>query len=95
MGDSILVLFESPGDARNGVRRAISCAVDMQIAMHELNVLHHDTEMPEMYFGIGLNTGRVLSLSLLGSTFIRNTRVIGDEVNLASRIESFSLRGRC
>jgi adenylate cyclase len=93
MGDSILVLFESPGDARNGVRRALSCAVDMQIAMHELNELHRNTEMPEMYFGIGLNTGRVLS-ALLGSDLYSEYTVIGDEVNLASRIESFSLRGQ-
>ncbi|MGZ5032587.1 MAG: adenylate/guanylate cyclase domain-containing protein [Usitatibacter sp.] len=92
-GDSILVLFESPGDARSGVRRAITCAVDMQNAMHELNELHRHTEMPEMYFGIGLNTGRVLS-ALLGSDIYSEYTVIGDEVNLASRIESFSLRGQ-
>jgi len=93
MGDSILVLFESPGDPRHGVRRALTCAVDMQNAMHQLNELHRDTELPEMYFGIGLNTGRVLS-ALLGSDLYSEYTVIGDEVNLASRIESFSLRGQ-
>lgn len=93
MGDSILVLFESPGSPDEGVRRALACAVDMQCAMHELNQLHHDTEMPEMYFGIGINTGRVLS-ALLGSDIYSEYTVIGDEVNLASRIESFSLRGQ-
>jgi adenylate cyclase len=94
MGDSMLVLFESGGaDPDEGVRRALVCAVDMQNAMHELNQLHKNSEYPEMYFGIGINTGRVLS-ALLGSDLYSEYTVIGDEVNLASRIESFSLRGQ-
>ena len=52
MGDSMLVLFESPSDPAEGVRRALVCAVDMQNAMHELNQLHRNSEFPEMYFGI-------------------------------------------
>jgi adenylate cyclase len=94
MGDSILVLFESgAGPAQDGVRRALSCAVDMQCSMEELNRLHRQERLPEMYFGIGINTGRVMS-ALLGSDLYSEYTVIGDEVNLASRIESFSLRGQ-
>jgi adenylate cyclase len=93
MGDSILVLFESPGSAQEGVRRAITCAVDMQNAMNDLNEAHRKSEFPEMFFGIGINTGRVLS-AMLGSDLYSEYTVIGDEVNLASRIESFSLRGQ-
>lgn len=93
MGDSMLVLFESPSDPAEGVRRALVCAVDMQNAMHELNQLHRNSEYPEMFFGIGINTGRVLS-ALLGSDLYSEYTVIGDEVNLTSRIESFSLRGQ-
>src|SRR5438067_1184971 len=41
MGDSILVIFESgEGIADDSVRRAVSCAVDMQSAMEELNEAH-------------------------------------------------------
>ena len=93
MGDSMLVLFESAVDPAEAVRRALVCAVDMQNAMHELNQLHRRGEYPEMYFGIGINTGRVLS-ALLGSDLYSEYTVIGDEVNLTSRIESFSLRGQ-
>ena len=93
MGDSMLVLFESNADPAEGVRRALACAVDMQNAMHELNQLHKNSEYPEMFFGIGINTGRVLS-ALLGSDLYSEYTVIGDEVNLASRIESFCLRGQ-
>ena len=94
MGDAILVIFESgalPG--QDGVRRALSCAVDMQNSMEELNREHKREGLPDMYFGIGINTGNVMS-ALLGSDLYSEYTVIGDEVNLASRIESFSLRGQ-
>jgi adenylate cyclase len=94
MGDAILVIFDSgekpPGD---GVRRALSCAVDMQNAMEELNKDHKRDGLPDMYFGMGINTGTVMS-ALLGSDLYSEYTVIGDEVNLTSRIESFSLRGQ-
>jgi len=94
MGDSILVVFE-PGDAgvQESVRRAVACAVDMQIAMEALNQQHRDEGWPELYFGIGMNTGRVMT-ALLGSDLYSEHTVIGDEVNLTARIESFSLRGQ-
>ncbi|HEX4764353.1 MAG TPA: adenylate/guanylate cyclase domain-containing protein [Usitatibacter sp.] len=92
MGDSILVIFEA-ADPVAGVMNAVSCAVDMQCAMEALNTANRDKGLPEMYFGIGLNTGRVMS-ALLGSDLYSEYTVIGDEVNLTSRIESFSLRGQ-
>src|SRR5205085_10867753 len=91
MGDSILVIFES-GDKGEGVMNAVSCAVDMQCAMESFNATNRAGGLPEMYFGIGLNTGGVMS-AMLGSDLYSEYTVIGDEVNLASRIESFSLRG--
>src|SRR5688572_3703462 len=91
MGDSILVLFEEAGG--EGVRNAIACAVDMQCAMEAFNAVNKAQGVPELYFGIGINTGRVMS-ALLGSDLYSEYTVIGDEVNLASRIESFSLRGQ-
>ncbi len=93
MGDSILVLFESDEAGDHAVRRALSCAVDMQLAMEEMNRLHKQEGVPDMYFGIGINTGQVMT-ALLGSDLYSEYTVIGDEVNLASRIESFSLRGQ-
>jgi len=92
MGDSILVIFESL-DPVEGVMNAVECAVDMQCAMEAINAANREQGLPEMYFGIGLNTGRVMS-ALLGSDLYSEYTVIGDEVNLTSRIESFSLRGQ-
>jgi adenylate cyclase len=75
------------------VHNAVACAVDMQCAMEAFNAVNRAQGLPDLYFGIGINTGRVMS-ALLGSDLYSEYTVIGDEVNLASRIESFSLRGQ-
>jgi adenylate cyclase len=94
MGDSILAVFESgPHPGEDSVHRAIACAVEMQCVMDELNRENKDEGRPDMHFGIGINTGRVMS-ALLGSDLYSEHTVIGDEVNLTARIESFSLRGQ-
>jgi adenylate cyclase len=93
MGDSIMVLFESAAGGDESAFRAVSCAVDMQLAMEGLNAVNKGQGLPEMHFGIGINTGRVIS-AMLGSDLYSEYTVIGEEVNLASRIESFSLRGQ-
>ena len=93
MGDSIMVLFGAPVGREDDVMRALACAVEMQMAMSTLNLAHKDHGMPELYMGIGINTGNVLA-GMLGSAQYSEYTVIGDEVNLASRIEAFSLRGQ-
>ena len=93
MGDSIMVLFGAPSAHEDDVKRALVCAVDMQLAMEEVNQYHKQTGMPELFMGIGINTGTVMA-GTLGSDLYSEYTVIGDEVNLASRIEAFSLRGQ-
>ncbi len=93
MGDSIMVLFGAPVGRDDDVARALACAVEMQMTMSTLNLAHKDQGMPELFMGIGINTGNVLA-GMLGSERYSEYTVIGDEVNLASRIEAFSLRGQ-
>lgn len=93
MGDSIMVLFGAPVSHPEDVKNALTCAVEMQVAMDDLNAYHKGLGLPELYMGIGINTGTVMA-GLLGSEVYSEYTVIGDEVNLASRIESFSLRGQ-
>lgn len=93
MGDSIMVLFGAPVTHDDDVRRALACAVEMQIAMEEVNQQNRNLDVPELYMGIGINTGTVMA-GLLGSELYSEYTVIGDEVNLTSRIEAFSLRGQ-
>lgn len=93
MGDSIMVLFGAPVGRDDDVMRALACAVEMQMTMNTLNLAHKNQGMPELFMGIGINTGNVLA-GMLGSERYSEYTVIGDEVNLASRIEAFSLRGQ-
>jgi adenylate cyclase len=94
MGDSIMVIFpgspEAPGE---DVKRALVCAVDMQTSMEWLNRQHKRSNMPELFMGIGVNTGKVMA-GVLGSDVYSAYTVIGQDVNLTSRIEAFSLRGQ-
>lgn len=93
MGDSIMVLFGVPEEHPDDVRRALRCSIDMQLAMAEINEQNRQYGIPELYMGIGINTGSVMA-GKVGSHFYSEYTVIGEEVNLASRIESFSLRGQ-
>ncbi len=93
MGDSIMVLFGASGAGEDDVKNALACAVDMQRAMDALNTEHRGQGMPEFYLGIGINTGTVMA-GTIGSDLYSEYTVIGDSVNLASRIEAFSLRGQ-
>jgi adenylate cyclase len=94
MGDAIMVVFSGElTEPRSHVRRALLCALEMQIAMNELRTAHRSESVPELYMGIGINTGKVVA-GLIGSEVYRAYTVIGEEVNLTSRIEAFSLRGQ-
>lgn len=93
MGDSIMVLFGAPTSDGDDVQRAIACAVEMQQAMSEFNEQNMSMDLPELFMGIGINTGEVVA-GPVGSDLHREYTVIGDEVNLTSRIEAQSLRGQ-
>jgi adenylate cyclase len=88
-GDSIMAIFSGA----EHVRRALGCAVEMQIAMDALNASHRKGGLPELYMGIGINTGDVMA-GLVGSELYSAYALIGEDVSLTSRIEAFSLRGQ-
>jgi adenylate cyclase len=92
-GDSMTVLFGAPVEQPDDVMRAMACAVEMQLAMRALNDQYQRGRMPELFMGIGLNTGTVMA-GRFGSEAFSQYTVIGNQVSLASRIESFSLRGQ-
>lgn len=93
MGDSIMALFGVPFRQSDDVKQALACAIEMQLAMAEINKQDRQDGIPELFMGIGINTGKVTA-GKIGSDFYSEYTVIGDEVNLTSRIEAFSLRGQ-
>ncbi|CAN7326512.1 PilZ domain-containing protein [Pseudorhodoferax sp. LjRoot39] len=93
MGDAIMVLFGAPEALEDDIVAAIACAIEMQVAMDEINADNRAQGMAPWFMGIGINTGEVVA-GQLGSRLHSEYTVIGDQVNLASRIEAHSLRGQ-
>jgi len=93
MGDSIMVLFGANDEQSPDLPSILSCAIEMQIAMNEINEISQSLGMANLYMGIGINTGEVVA-GTLGSDVYREYTVIGDHVNLVSRVEAHSLRGQ-
>lgn len=93
IGDSIMALFIDSAERPKASERAVCCAAAMQIAMDEINEDNELQGMPKIYMGIGINTGRVVT-GRVGSELHSEYTVIGQEVNLASRIEASTLRGQ-
>ena len=93
MGDSIMALFGTPRGSNKEVEAAACCAAQMQIAMDAYNKENEKLGLPNMYMGIGINTGEAV-IGKIGSDLYSDYTVVGDEVNLTSRVESHSLRGQ-
>lgn len=93
MGDSIFAFFRMGDNARDSVLKVLQCAIEMQIAMDNVNKKGGELGLDTLYMGIGINTGEIVA-SVLGSDIYREYTVIGADVNLASRIEAYTLRGQ-
>lgn len=93
MGDAVMALFGAPIRHDDHLIRALSCAVEMQQAMLELNRESRQAGEPNIFAGIAVNTGNLMAGSF-GSRLYNEYTVIGDTVNLAARMEGYSLRGQ-
>lgn len=93
MGDSLMVLFGAPEAREDDVENAVRCAVEMQVVMRDLNLVHLRERLPEVFLSIGVHTGMVMA-GRFGSSLFSEYTVIGEAVDLTSRIEALSLRGQ-
>jgi adenylate cyclase len=85
LGDGIMALFGAPIARPDDTLRSAKTAVEMQRAMVRLNEEWQARGQPAMQAGIGINTGAVTAGNI-GSTKRMDYTVIGDAVNLASRL---------
>ena len=89
MGDCIMAFWNAPLDNDKHREMAVKSAMEMQIELALLNVQLVAEGLPQINIGIGINTGEAL-VGNMGSRQRFDYSVIGDAVNLASRLESSS-----
>ncbi len=93
IGDAILAIFGAPIQQPDDATRAVACAVAMQSAMEEVNAEITKLNLPAIAMGIGINTGEVV-VGNIGSQTRAKYAIVGSQVNLTSRIESYTVGGQ-
>lgn len=88
MGDCVMAFWGAPVPSQEHARQAVDAALGMTAALQALARERADGE-PPMSAGIGLNTGEMF-VGNMGSDVRRAYTVIGDAVNLASRLEGLT-----
>ena len=89
MGDCIMAFWNAPIENRKHRELAVKSALEMTVALAELNMHLQAEGLPQINIGIGINTGYAL-VGNMGSDQRFDYSAIGDAVNLASRLESSS-----
>jgi adenylate cyclase len=89
IGDAIMAFWGAPVRDADHPRRALECGLAMQKALRELDPLFAKKGWPLLRIGVGLNCG-TMSVGDMGSHFRRSYTVMGDAVNLASRLEDLT-----
>jgi adenylate cyclase len=93
IGDAIMAVWGAPIPFEDKEFRAVKAALEMQHALGQLNKVRIDKNLVPLTMGVGLNSGVVVSGNL-GSDKRTDYTVIGEEVNLASRLCSKAAPGQ-
>jgi adenylate cyclase len=89
VGDMVMALFNAPLDDPQHADHAVEAALDMIDELMRLNDVWTAQGRPVLDIGIGINTGPMIAGNI-GSEQIMSYTVIGDAVNLGSRLESLN-----
>ncbi len=89
MGDCVMAFWGAPVETSEHAHLAVKAAMEMAQAIRTINLEHREKGVPEIGVGIGLNTG-TMCVGDMGSDIRRSYTVIGDAVNLGSRLEGLS-----
>lgn len=89
IGDAVMAIFGEPIQDINHPQNAVKCAYEMLKTVERLQDKWLFEGKPKIEIGIGINTGEAF-VGNIGSEKRLEYTVIGDTVNLASRIESYN-----
>lgn len=92
VGDEVIGLFGAPVALPDAPLRAVRCGLEMQRALGEFNRIRLTNGQEAINVGIGINTGPVIA-GAIGSSRTLQYTVIGDPVNIASRLCSVAKAG--
>ncbi len=92
LGDGILVFFGAPSPCPDHARKALLCALAMQAAIADVNRALAGWNYPKLEMGIGVTTGEAV-VGNVGSEQRAKYGAVGGAVNLAYRIESYTMGG--
>jgi adenylate cyclase len=85
----VMALFGAPLDDVGHAEHAVQAAIDMVRELGDLNKGWAARGMAQLDIGVGVNSGDMIAGNI-GSTAIMSYTVIGDNVNLGSRLESLN-----
>ena len=89
IGDAIMSFWGAPLPQPDHARLSVQAALKMQQTMQQFSDDYSKRGWPSMKMGIGINTGR-MNVGNMGSKYRLSYTVMGDAVNLASRLESLT-----
>jgi len=89
VGDMIMAFWGAPLDDPQHEKHAVMAALLMQKKQAALRKVFQEIGLPPIYTGIGINTGH-MNVGDMGSSYRRAYTVLGDAVNLGSRLESIT-----
>lgn len=89
MGDCVMAFWGAPLPDADHARHAMLAGIEMQATLKALQPHFRERGWPEIHIGVGINTGRV-SVGNMGSEVRVAYTVMGDAVNLASRLEGIT-----
>jgi adenylate cyclase len=89
MGDGMLAIFGAPKSYGNDAYNAVKCALEMKEVIKILQEKWRNENKPEFKIGIGINSGYAV-VGFTGSSKKMEYTVIGDAVNVCSRVEGLN-----